>query len=40
MNPDWYQLATEELLKIGEAIRGSQGINITELEWIGRDYSY
>ncbi|GKS58763.1 hypothetical protein YTPLAS18_22900 [Nitrospira sp.] len=36
MSPDWYQLATEELLKIGEAARNRQPINITELEWISR----
>ena len=36
MSPDWYQLATEELLKIGNTIRGQQPINITELEWISR----
>lgn len=36
MSPDWYQLATEELVKIGEAARSRQPINITELEWISR----
>lgn len=36
MNPDWYQLATEELLKIGEAVRSQRPFSIGELEGIGR----